>query len=86
MTDLTYVENMRVAQAKISEGDVRWYVVNAANHVVRGPFTDNGDVTSRELADGALKNIRDRALEEAADEELERHVAMVRQPIGRDAA
>ena len=38
MTDHVYLANMRVAQAKIHLGDVRWYVVNAANHVVKGPF------------------------------------------------
>ena len=58
MTDLQYVENMRAAQAKIHFGDVRWYVVNAAGHIVRGPFLN------REQADIAIGNYRQIALME----------------------
>lgn len=63
MTDLEYVNNMRVGTPKIAEGDVNWYVVNAANHVVKGPFTVRNDAVE------ALNDIRIRALEEAREDE-----------------
>jgi len=58
VTDLVYVENMRVAEI-----DGRWLVVNAAGHFVRGPFPD------QEMAEDALANYRRVALAEQAEED-----------------
>jgi hypothetical protein len=62
--DLVYVNNLRVRQAKIGEGDTSWYVVNAAGHIVKG----KGD-WKRVEAEIALQLIRKVAYEEAAEEE-----------------
>jgi len=62
VTDLLYVENLRVSQGKIHLGDPRWYVVNAAQQVVKGPFEKTGK------AQDALEEIRRKAYAEAREE------------------
>jgi len=57
--DLNHVANMKVAQAKIDAGDIRWYVTTANGYVVRGPFE------KRSLAETNLKMIREWARLEA---------------------
>lgn len=61
MTDLTHVENMRVAQAKIHLGDARWYVITANHAVVGGPYD------RRSRADEKLGQIREQAHIEARE-------------------
>jgi hypothetical protein len=65
MTDLLYVDNLRVAQAKAHEGDLSWYVVNAAGAIVKGK-----PGWLRIEAEIALQLIRKVAYEEAAEERL----------------
>jgi len=63
MTDLVHVSNMRVAQAKVHEGDPRWYVITANSAIVSGPFD------RRSHADEKLNTIRERAKDEAGPED-----------------
>lgn len=63
MTDLLHVENMRVAQAKVHEGDARWYVTTANGALVSDGYHLRGS------ADQKLEDIRRRAYAEAKEEE-----------------
>lgn len=56
-----HTDNMRVAQAHIHDGDARYYVQTANGYVVRGPFP------TRETAEVALDNLRERVREELAE-------------------
>ena len=38
-----HLANMRVAQAKIDEGDTKFYVTTANGHVVKGPFLERSE-------------------------------------------
>jgi len=63
VTDHVYVQNMKVKQARHHLGDPRWYVVNAADHIVKGPYD------SRPIADFKLFEIRRKAREEGDPED-----------------
>lgn len=63
MTDLNHVAAMRVAQTKIHQGDLSWYVQTANNFIVRG----KGKMTKAE-AEAELQQIREWAYEEAQEE------------------
>lgn len=61
---ITHLEGMRVAQSRIAQGDVRWFVQTANGWVVRGPFDKRDD------AHDALGEIRRLAWEEHEEEQL----------------
>lgn len=56
-----HTDAMRVSQAQIHAGDARYYIVTANGFVVRGPFP------TRETAEVALENLRNRVAEELTE-------------------
>lgn len=53
MTDdysTTYLDNLRVSQARIHAGSADWWVVNASGYEIRGPFADRAEAEDN-LAD-----------------------------------
>lgn len=65
--DQTYerqgLDRLRVAHSRIYVGDMRWYIQNAAGHVVRGPFV------VREEAEDSLMDLRLKAADDDYDPE-----------------
>ena len=56
-----YMDGLRVRRSRIYFGDTRWYVENASEHVVKGPFR------FQISAEHELERLQRRMLEEEAN-------------------
>ena len=55
-----YHDNLRVGQTRIYLGDTRWFVINHAEWIVKGPFNERAE------AEAALERLREKQREEEA--------------------